>query len=75
MVLLLIPMPVFHKAGDYQAFLDLLIAAKRKYPVKVFGFCLMPNHFRATSPTRRPQSLHAMVDDEPCCPPLPSAVP
>ena len=36
---------VFHKEGDYRAFLDLLATAKTKHPVKVFGFCLMPNHF------------------------------
>jgi len=36
---------VFRKDGDYKAFLDLLTAAKSKFPVKVFGVCLMPNHF------------------------------
>ena len=36
---------VFHKDADYTAFLDLLAAAKKKFPVKVFGLCLMPNHF------------------------------
>jgi putative transposase len=36
---------VFHKVGDYTAFLDLLATAKAKYPVKLLGFCLMPNHF------------------------------
>jgi putative transposase len=37
--------PVFHKDGDYAAFLGLLATAKRKFSVKVFGVCLMPNHF------------------------------
>lgn len=36
---------VFHKDADYAAFLDLLGAAKARYPVQIFGFCLMPNHF------------------------------
>lgn len=36
---------VFHKATDYAAFLALLETAKAKFPVRVFGFCLMPNHF------------------------------
>lgn len=36
---------VFHKEGDYTACLDLLAPAKAKYPVKLFGVCLMPNHF------------------------------
>jgi putative transposase len=36
---------VFHKSQDYKAFLSLLIAAKARHPVKLFAFCLMPNHF------------------------------
>ena len=36
---------IFHKDGDYRAFLDLLDAARVKHPVKILGFCLMPNHF------------------------------
>ena len=37
---------VFSNDGDYAAFFDLLTAAKKKFPVKVFGSCLMPNHLR-----------------------------
>lgn len=41
-----LPTPLFsHKNGDYAAFLDLLARAKSKFSVKVFGVCLMPNHF------------------------------
>jgi putative transposase len=36
---------VFHKDGDYSAFLQLLVSPKAKFPVNVLGFCLMPNHF------------------------------
>ena len=36
---------VFHKDGDYQAFLDLIAAANDRLPMRVLGFCLMPNHF------------------------------
>ena len=36
---------VFHKAQDYEAFLSLLVEAKNHQTVKVFCFCLMPNHF------------------------------
>ena len=36
---------VFHKDGDYAAFLNLLATAKSKFPIKVLGVCLMPNHF------------------------------
>ena len=36
---------VFHKSPDYEAFLSLLKDAKTRHPVKIFSFCLMPNHF------------------------------
>ena len=36
---------VFHKPQDYAVFLELLALAKARHGVKVFGFCLMPNHF------------------------------
>ncbi len=36
---------VFHKAQDYEAFLSLLVEAKKQQDVKIFAFCLMPNHF------------------------------
>jgi putative transposase len=35
---------VFHKDSDYAAFLALLPTAKSKYPLRVLGFCLMPDH-------------------------------
>ena len=38
-------MSVFHKDGDYSAFLDLLAKAKTKCSVRVLAVCLMPNHF------------------------------
>jgi len=36
---------VFHKNQDYAAFIDLLEEAKARYAVKIFAYCLMPNHF------------------------------
>ncbi|ALA57584.1 transposase [Nitrospira moscoviensis] len=36
---------VFHKEADYAAFLDLLTSAKTKFPVRLFGYFLLPNHF------------------------------
>ena len=36
---------VFHKEGDYQAFLKALAHACIEIPMPVLGFCLMPNHF------------------------------
>ncbi len=36
---------VFHKEGDYAAFIELMKAAKERWAVKLYGYCLMPNHF------------------------------
>jgi putative transposase len=36
---------VFHKEGDYEAFVDALREARQRLPVDLFGYCLMPNHF------------------------------
>ena len=36
---------VFHKDGDYQAFLDLIGLSCDRLPMRVLSFCLMPNHF------------------------------
>jgi putative transposase len=36
---------LFHKDGDYLAFLQLLIEAKQRVPMRILGYCLMPNHW------------------------------
>jgi putative transposase len=36
---------VFHKEQDYKAFIDLMKEAKDRYSVRIFAYCLMPNHF------------------------------
>lgn len=36
---------VFHKDGDYEAFLDAIARASEEIPLPVLGYCLMPNHF------------------------------
>jgi REP-associated tyrosine transposase len=36
---------VFHKDGDFAAFLDLMAAANERLPVRILGYALMPNHF------------------------------
>lgn len=36
--------PVFFEEADYRAYRDLLVAAKPKAGVSVWGWCLMPNH-------------------------------
>jgi putative transposase len=36
---------IFHKDLDYLAFVGLLAQARSSFPVQVFGYCMMPNHF------------------------------
>jgi putative transposase len=36
---------LFHKPGDYDAFVKLLAEGKRRATVELFAFCLMPNHW------------------------------
>jgi putative transposase len=36
---------VFHKKGDYAAFLKLLGQAAERTPVRLLAYCLLPNHF------------------------------
>jgi putative transposase len=36
---------VFHKDGDYEAFVRLMLEGRERVPVRLTGYCLMPNHF------------------------------
>lgn len=36
---------VFHKDGDYAAFLKLMKQASERTPMRLLSYCLMPNHF------------------------------
>jgi putative transposase len=36
---------IFHKPGDYDAFVRLLRDGQRIVPIRLLGFCLMPNHW------------------------------
>lgn len=36
---------IFHKEQDYRAFIDLMKEAKKKFPIKLFAYCVMPTHF------------------------------
>jgi len=36
---------VFHKDQDYKVFVSLIEESKSKFLVKIFAYCLMPNHF------------------------------
>jgi putative transposase len=36
---------LFETPDDYRRFLDILVAGMRLFPVRVFAYCLMPNHW------------------------------
>ncbi len=36
---------VFHREKDYLTFLELMKKAKEKFPIKIFAYCIMPNHY------------------------------
>jgi putative transposase len=36
---------LFHMDGDYDAFVSLLEQARRQAPMRVLGYCVMPNHW------------------------------
>ena len=36
---------VFHKDGDYAAFLKLMKQASERIPMRLLSYCLLPNHF------------------------------
>jgi putative transposase len=36
---------VFHKEDDYGAFVKLMLDAHQRLPMRLTGYCLMPNHF------------------------------
>lgn len=36
---------IFHKDQDYEAFIELMKKAKERHPIRLLGYCLMPNHF------------------------------
>jgi putative transposase len=45
---------VFHDAAAYEAFLELIAAATARLPMRVLGWCLIPNHFHLViQPSRR----------------------
>jgi putative transposase len=50
-------MKIFRKPGDYQAFLELMIEAKKRAAVEIFDFCLMPNHWHLVLRPRNDDDL------------------
>jgi len=52
---------VFHKPGDFEAFINLVVEAKERYPVKVIAYCLMSNHFHLLVRPQRGEELSRWV--------------
>jgi putative transposase len=38
-------LPLFDKAGDFDAFEGVLVVALQKHPIRLLAYCLMPNHW------------------------------
>lgn len=50
---------IFRKPGDYSAFTELMIQAKERAQIEIFGFCLMSNHWHLVVRPRRDHDLAA----------------
>ena len=48
---------VFHKPQDYEAFLTVLAEARDRHRIKLFAFCLMPNHFHFVVEPQHPTAM------------------
>ena len=38
-------LPLFQKDGDYEAFERVIVEARERVPIRILGYCLMPNHW------------------------------
>jgi putative transposase len=47
----------FHKTGNYEAFERVLAEGLERYPVELFTYCLMPNHWRLVVRPRTDEAL------------------
>ena len=50
---------IFHESADYKAFLQLMRVGKDRYPVKLYGVGLVPNHFHWVIVPEREGALSA----------------
>ena len=69
-------MEIFRKPGDYQAFVELMIDAKERAQIQIFGFCLMPNHWHLVVRPARPGPVRLFVlADQHACEAVPRPLP
>ena len=52
---------LFRKDGDYQAFIELLAESQQRVPMRMLGFCLMPNHWHLVLWPREDGELSAFM--------------
>jgi putative transposase len=52
---------VFHKDKDYEAFVGIMEEAKVHYSVRIFAYCLMPNHFHMVLMPEEAEHLSKMM--------------
>ena len=54
-------LPLFQKDGDYAAFERVLAQAMEKQPIRLLGYCLMPNHWHFVLWPQRDGQLTAFL--------------
>ena len=50
-------MRIFHKAGDYKAFERVLAEGMERYPVALYTYCLMPDHWHLVVQPKTDEAL------------------
>ncbi|MDD5119842.1 MAG: transposase [Candidatus Omnitrophica bacterium] len=54
--------PVFLNGDDYSFFLEVLREAKIKYPCRIYGYCLMANHFHLLiEPIQKKENISLLI--------------
>ena len=56
---------VFVEDGDHEAFLEALGQTHARYPFRLFGYCLMPNHFHLLLQPERGESISRILHPSP----------
>lgn len=54
---------IFTNYRDYERFLTKVIDYKKKYPVRIIAYCLMPNHFHFLIQQLSPNALSKFMSD------------
>ena len=52
---------LFFTSADYQGFLRLLGKGKEQWPIKIFGLCIMPNHYHLLVQPTADRALSAYI--------------